>query len=133
MSSELPLSLEQVRSEFSLWRRHHGGRGKPLPHALWALAVSLACKHGVPETARSLRLDKDRLSRRVLLAQRSASAGHLPTTPFVELSASEVLAPSPPVTIEVLGPTGERLRLLLPSTSTEQLVALVRAFAGREP
>jgi hypothetical protein len=125
---EKRVSLTEVRSELSAWRRLHGGRGKPIPQPFWDKAITLALRDGVGETARALGLSEARLER---LTHGSASSSGEPSVRFIELDAAQVLPPSGQVTLERLGRDGERLRLHLTAPSTEQLVALVRAFAGR--
>ena len=121
MRSDQRVSADDVGAELAAWRRKHGGRGKPIPPRFWALAIELAARNGVEETALALCLDKRRLARRA-----QGAAG-------VTSNASEVLPPAGQATLEVLGRDGERLRLHLMSATTEQLVALVRAFAKGAP
>lgn len=70
-------SLEQVKQRFALWRAGHR-RGERLPNALWEIAVRMAERHGVQQTAHELRIDGDRLKKRlegvVLPAQTSKAA-----------------------------------------------------------
>lgn len=137
MRTDLPLSLPQLQAELSSWRRSHGGRGKPIPPAFWHHAVALAADLGVLSTARALGLDKLRLQQRVHLAAGMTTTAdqeaHASSPRFVELSAREVLPPSGQVLVEVFGPGGERLRIHLVSASSEQLVALARAFSTSAP
>ena len=129
MRSEQHVSVAEVRTALAAWRRTYGGRGKPIPPAFWAQAIEVAGRDGVSETARALGLDRAKLAQRVQGAKRGREAG----PHFIELDAADVLPPSGQVTLEVLGPGGERLRLHLASASTEQLVALVRAFSRGAP
>ena len=50
--------LETVRESLTIWRRSHGGRGRPIPAALWSDAADVARANGVAETARTLRIDR---------------------------------------------------------------------------
>ena len=34
--------LEQVQKRLARWRARHGGRGRPIPDALWAAAATVA-------------------------------------------------------------------------------------------
>lgn len=123
---ERRVSLAEVRSELATWRRLHGGRGKPIPQPFWDKAITLAQRDGVEATAKALGLSEARLER---LAHGRASSSGEPSVRFVELDAAQVLPPAGQVTVEMLGRDGERLRLHLTAPPTEQLVALVRAFA----
>jgi hypothetical protein len=125
---EKRVSLAEVRSELATWRRRHGGRGKPIPQPFWDQAITLAQRDGVGETARALGLDERRLER---LTHASARSPAEPSVRFVELDAAQVLPPTGQVTVEMLARDGGRLRLHLTAPPTEQLVALIRAFAGR--
>lgn len=57
-------SLEQVKQRFALWRegRKHGER---ISGALWAAAVDMAGQHGLQRTAQELRIDCERLKKRL--------------------------------------------------------------------
>ena len=130
MRSEQRLSLVRVQAELASWREHHGGRGKPIPDRFWVQAITLARNEGVSATAKALRLDEARLARRM---QTATGPVEEPEARFIELDVACVLPPSGQVVLEVLGRDGERLRLHLAGASTEQLVALVRAFAREAP
>ena len=43
--------LEAAREALASWRRSHGGRGRPIPPALWSDAADVARVMGVPEVA----------------------------------------------------------------------------------
>src|SRR5271154_706465 len=55
--------LETAREALASWRRLHGGRGRPIPAALWSDAADVARANGVAETARALRLDPRKLAK----------------------------------------------------------------------
>ena len=55
--------LDTTREALASWRRLHGGRGRPIPAALWSDAAEVARANGVAETARALRLDPRRLAK----------------------------------------------------------------------
>lgn len=57
--------LDEARARLARWRAQQGGRGIPVPEALWAEAVEVARVEGVEATARGLRLDRARLAVRV--------------------------------------------------------------------
>ena len=55
--------LDTTREALASWRRLHGGRGRPIPAALWSDAADVARANGVAETARALRLDPRKLAK----------------------------------------------------------------------
>ena len=57
-------SLEQVKQRFALWRLGRK-RGEHISGALWDAAVRLVGQHGLQRTAQELRVDCDRLKRRL--------------------------------------------------------------------
>ena len=57
--------LDEARAALASWRQVHGGRGRPIPPALWSSAADVAREVGVPEVARAMRLDARKLARLV--------------------------------------------------------------------
>jgi hypothetical protein len=55
--SSTPSGLDKTRREISRWRATRPYRGVPMPAALWAAAVTLARRHGLYTTARTLHVD----------------------------------------------------------------------------
>jgi hypothetical protein len=127
--------LKTVRESLAIWRRSHGGPGRPIPAALWSDAADVARTTGVTETARALRIDPGRLAKlvedRAEGALRSAAA---PAT-FVELGSLGVgaLREAGKVVIELVGREGDRVRVELVGDGGRgvDVVALARAFWGR--
>ena len=121
--------LAWARRRLERWREEHGGRGRPIPERLWSIAVEAAGCEGIAETARALRVDCDRLARRVELARGERALG--PARPasegFIELEAGGLCAPSRAV-VRFEGRDGEKLELELAGLD---VVALARAFWGR--
>jgi hypothetical protein len=127
--------LDTTREALGSWRRSHGGRGRPIPAALWLDAAEVARVHGVAETARALRLDPRRLAKR--LESRVESAGRSVVAPagFVELGGlglGEPLAPGP-IVLELVGREGDRVRVEMVGDAggVVGLVAFARAFWSR--
>ena len=127
--------FEATREALASWRRSYGGRGRPIPVALWSDAADVARVDGVAETARALRLDAKRLAK--LVENGTASA---PVEPkgFVELvglglggrhEARRVAV------FELVGREGDRVRVEVVGDGDAgvvvDLVALARAFWGR--
>lgn len=119
--------LEAARVALSAWRREFGGRGRPIPDALWAMAAAAARVEGVPTASRALKVDANRLAARM-----SASEGAelLPVSPvqFVELGSLSGRGACERIVVELIGREGERVRVEIP---TLDVVALARAFWSR--
>lgn len=121
--------LEAARSALSTWRREFGGKGRPIPEKLWAMAAAAARIEGVSATARVLRVDAKRLAAR---AGQARPAQMPPARPvFVELPAMPARVVPEPIVVEVIG-GDERVRVELPARiGAAELAALVRAFRSR--
>jgi hypothetical protein len=108
-----------------------------MPEALWAEATSLARRFGVCPVSRAAGLGYGSLQRRVrpqvdLRRPTSDVSAAAPTT-FVELSGADLVggrshSEGSGIAVELIDPDGARLVFRLPSGSTQELVALVRAF-----
>jgi len=122
-AGEIPKGMRKLQRRFERWRSAHPGR-PPIPEPLWTAAAELASEHGVFRTAQILRLDYNRLKRRVgsagPVARRAA-----PSAAFVEL-----LAPSAGLAecrVELEGPRG-RMRIQWKGTTAPDLAGLGRAL-----
>lgn len=124
--------LAQTRDRLARWRGQHGGRGVPVPEALWGEAVEAARVDGVEATARALRLDRSRLAARMRTAGVAADgkASGAVGGGFVELDAGR-LGLSPRTVIRLEGRDGERLEVELGAGAPINLVALAEAFWRR--
>jgi hypothetical protein len=126
--------LDQTRAWLARWRAQHGGRGIPVPEALWAEAVEVARVEGIEETARRLRLDRSRLAGRMQATGAAASgepAGEVGAgSGFVELDAGR-LGLSPRTVIRLAGRDGERLEVELGAGAAIDLAALADTFWRR--
>jgi len=67
----MPRNLVAAQKAMERWRATRTQRA--IPEALWEAAVALAREHGVHRTSRALRLNYDRLRRRLAQAPRSPS------------------------------------------------------------
>lgn len=124
----IPARLEAVRGRFVEWRRARRVRTR-IPEPLWAAAVKVAQKYGIHRTSKVLRLDYDRLKRRV----EEDSAGQAEVVSkgravgFVELpvplprSMGECL-------IEWEDGEGSKMRMHLTGAETPDPAALSRSF-----
>ena len=120
--------LALTHTRLTQWRAQHGGRGIPVPEALWAEVVKVARVEGADTTARALRLDRARLEARMAMDRGTevaeASSG------FVELDAGR-LGLSPRTVVRFHGRDGERLEVELSAGTAIELAALAEAFWHR--
>lgn len=122
--------LEAVREALASWRRTHGGRGRPIPLALWSKAADVARGLGVPEVARALRLDAGKLARLVESGGERAPRSEVEPADFVELGCLGLGTPRRTV-LELVGHEGDRVRMEVEDGGGVDLVAIARAFWGR--
>jgi hypothetical protein len=120
--------LDTTREALASWRRLHGGRGRPIPAALWSDAADVARANGVAETARALRLNPTKLAKLAEGAPRSV----VEPVGFVELGSLGFREPRT-VALELVGREGDRVRVEVVggAGSAVELVALARAFWSR--
>ena len=123
--------LEQLGRRFEGFRSAQTSRGR-LPESLWKEAAEMARRYGVNPTAQALRLDYNRLKKRMLAApdgvQRKTNRSPVPA--FLEL-----IGPGPTATtecqVEVESSGGAKLRLELKGVAASELGLLIRAFLGQ--
>lgn len=112
--------MEQTRQRLERWRQTRAA-GKPMPKELWAAAVKEARRHGVYPTARALGLEYNKLKR--LTQPTGQPQKGLPAPTFVELIAGPAAGGSA-CRIEMEGPRGGRMKIDLPTASSELVVGL---------
>jgi hypothetical protein len=95
------LTLEEVQALFERWRKEKKGRD-PIPPSLWEAAVSLTDEHTMNRVARFLHLNHTELKSRSTLCRGSGDVA------FIELDPITVATEC---TIEMVRPTGERMRI----------------------
>jgi hypothetical protein len=127
--------LDTTREALASWRRSHGGRGRPIPAALWSDAADVARANGVAETARALRLDPRRLAKLAEGRAERAPRSVVEAAGFVELGGLGLGEPREQraVVVELVGREGDRVRVEVAggAGSAVELVALARAFWSR--
>ena len=126
--------LETTREALTSWRRLHGGRGRPIPAALWSDAAEVARANGVAETARALRLNPRRLAELAEGRAESAPRSVVEPAGFVELDLRLGESREPrTVVLELEGREGDRVRVEVVggAGSAVELIALARAFWSR--
>ena len=127
--------LDTTREALASWRRSYGGRGRPIPAALWSDAADVARANGVAETARALRLDPRKLAKLAEGGAASAPRSVVEPARFVELGGFGLGEPREPraVVLELVGREGDRVRVEVAGGAggAVELVALARAFWSR--
>ena len=115
------ITLDEAKARFEAWRQNRKGKA-PIPDALWSAAVDVARKEGVSRTATELRVEWNRLTRRMAAAAGTPSEQSPPK--FVELVAPREEALHECV-IEVEGRRC-KLRIQLKGASASYLATLSR-------
>lgn len=128
------VELGRVQRKLSSWREQHGGRGRPIPDALWVAVAEVAAVEGVRTTARALGVDRERLARRVQeRAATSHGAGSAQTAltgpRFVAVDAGSVFARGQTV-VRLTSRDGEQLEIAVAGGAVD-VAAVARAFWER--
>lgn len=121
------IGLEDTRHRIARWRARCPYRGAAMPVALWAAAVTLARRHGLYTTARTLHVDYGSLKKRL----DAAGAGRAPSPAFIELPAARPTGLGPCV-IDLAGRRGRRLRIEVAGVTVADLVTLTQIAWGRD-
>ena len=121
-STSVPVAMEKVRGRLERWRRGRAYRRSPIPAALWAAAVTVARRHGLYPTARTLHLDYTALKTHLQSADERGLTLASPT--FVELAPLPVATTLYDCVIEIEAPSGGRMRVQV--KGVPDLVALSR-------
>jgi hypothetical protein len=106
---EMSAELREAEQQFGEWRGSHTGR-RPIPHALWALAVRIGRDHEAYRTARALRLDSGKLMKRIRATAAEAESALRPKA--APATFLELMAPASPQRCEcVIEVEGRRGRM----------------------
>lgn len=128
-------SLEGTQAALERWRRAEGGRGRPIPPALWSEAAMAARAHGVGPTARALRVNPAKLARLAGIAPRGqdAEGSAAEAGTFVALDGLRLLGQREGGTvIELVGRDGERMRIeVMGEVLGVDVAGLARGFWSR--
>jgi len=121
-------SLEQVGKRFKRWRDARV-RGEHIPAVLWAAAVGMARQHGLHRVAQELRVDYDRLKKRLERAGCAVQAGKVDPR-FVELLVSPASAAASlcECAVELENARGAKMRVELNGNGLAGLAGLCSAF-----
>jgi len=118
--------LDRVRRRLDEWRRTRTYPRAPIPRALWASAVRLARRHGLYQTARTVRVDYGSLKRHVEAADEAARA----QPAFVELPAAPAREAGAYV-IELTGPRAT-VHIRLAGVALADVATLSRILVGAD-
>ena len=122
--------LVAMRQRVERWRKRHGGRGSRIPEDLWDDATKVARTEGVYATSRALSFNYERLKDRVGgVKARGGSAGDAKPA-FVELPVQSLGGGG--IVVELVGRSGEQMRIHMAGANSTELVGLAQAFWGRE-
>lgn len=118
-------NVEQAKHRFGEWRENRK-HGEHIPEVLWATAIELAKAHGVERIACELRVDRDRLKKRLLGASgvtrvQSAKDG------FVELFAPQAVGMGECV-VELSNARGAKMRVQFQGGDMAGLAGMMSAF-----
>jgi len=130
MREKVSRELVAVRQRVERWRRKDGGRGSRIPEDLWNEAAGAARVCGVYRTARTLRLNYDRLKTRAAATEGEGRSRKIAASAFVELRMEPVGAAG--AVIELVSRRGEQMRIHLSGARTTDLVSLAQAFWSRQ-
>ena len=128
-------SLEQLGQRFKHWRETRV-RSQRIPAQMWTAAVQMALQLGVQRVAKVLRVDYERLKRRVQGAGGVVPAGKIGTrkvdTVFVEMLVSPpTAAPGRcECALELENAQGAKMRMELSGNGLGALGAVCSAFWG---
>ena len=123
-----------LAQQLNTWRAGRTSSGQTIPEKLWQSAVALGRHHGLGPTARALNLSYHSLQWR-MAGEPRPRRGRPPKQPsFVEVSQPVVpSAMSQPETLELVHPSGARLRLPLAQASAKAVLPIVELFLRQRP
>ena len=117
-------SLEEVKRQFENWRETRRTRS-PIPSDLWTSAVSLAKEHSICKIAKTLRLDYNKLKRRVQAEQ--AQEPPQPDHSFIELEFTSSL-PRTEYLLETEDRHGSKLKMQLKGPDLPDALEILSTF-----
>lgn len=116
--------LEEVKRQFENWRETRCTRS-PIPSDLWTCAVSLAKEHSICKIAKTLRLDYNKLKRRVQAEQAQESPQSGPS--FIELQFTSSL-PHTEYLLETEDRHGSKLKMQLKGPALPDPLEILSTF-----
>jgi hypothetical protein len=127
-AEDIPAPLKKTRRRFERWRQTGPGKSR-IPERLWDAAVMMAQKYGLARTASVLRLDYNRLKKRLgqNAGESSATLPGAAKTTFVEFPAA-VRPATAECVVELEDGGGSKMRIHLKGAEAPDLAALSRNF-----
>ena len=118
-------TLEQTQALFQRWRgsRRPGAR---IPKDLWAAAVRMAKRYGVPQTVQHLRVEGPQLLKRMEGATQASPRD----VTFVALPGPAARTGMAECVVELQNARGGTMRVVLSGPGLNQLASLCAAFGG---
>ena len=129
--SETIPTLEQVREQFSAWRKSRGKRSA-IPDALWQAAVNLCQDHSISKISSTLGLNHTVLKQRVKACALSQPVPSISAPSFIELD----VAPSGSTAgciVEMSDQKGASMRMYFKGEAGFDLLELGKAFWSKRP
>ena len=123
----VPARMEAARQRLEQWRTERSGR-EPIPEKLWKSAVALARRHGLSQTAQTLRLDYAKLKKLLGAAPGPSPRVARPKGPaFVELFAPQAAGASECI-LELESARSGRLRIQWKGAAPPEVAGLIRVW-----
>lgn len=120
--------LAALKLELEAWRSSKD-RGRLIPEGIWQRAASLAKSVGVTKVHTELKLDFQRLKRRMGVSRKPTIARREPKATFVKLPLSSP-AKIEDCVLKVESVSGSRMQVELSGLETTGLCQLLREFAA---
>ena len=118
-------TFESTRALFQRWRESRQ-RGARIPKDLWAAAVMMAKRYGVPQTAQQLRVDEQGLTRRIEGAARTGPRD----VAFIALPGTAARTGMAECVVELQNARGGTMRVSLNGPGLDRLTSLCATFWG---
>jgi len=125
----MPLTLEEAKQRFSVWRSQKKYVREPIPEELWDLALELSSSYGQSTVAYQLNINPRSLRHRCPSSPSQISLSSEPSPGFVELSLSSVSSISCQ-RIEIERNDGHRLTLSAPANTPFSIPEVIQLFLG---
>lgn len=126
------VAMARAQKRFRLWREGRR-RGQRIPAALWRAAVELVDSYSLEQVAAALRLNEQRLAKRVAATQgrigTESETASVRRSGFVEIGIPDEAAVC---SIEVRSGDGGEVVIRVPVSASGLVRQIVQALRGRE-
>ena len=141
MAKDTQFELKKFVAKLNEWRSS-GGRGRPIPEALWLEAGRLAgsCGVGAVSIAAGLNHGKIKLRMtgqhvvgdpRATKQSKSLARSRAASSPFVEVPVNVLVPKGKPIVVEMRGSHGGFIRI--EQATADDIVMMMQAFLGKCP